>query len=276
MSAVTHRRAAHEVLVLFDIDGTLVRAGDPAHHEAFDEALAAVFGVPATLLGLTLAGRLDHQIAADALAGHGVDRATLDAGLPAFAGSMGAGYERRVGRGDRVARRLPGVPDTLAALAASGVALGVVTGNAEPVGRAKLAAAEIDHLLPVGGWGDQPVERAGLVDTARRAASLHHGRPFAVGAVWVVGDTPLDVSAAHRAGARALAVPTGGATRQVLVDAGPDALLDDLADAEQVLDIVMSPTSRRHRARRSDPRRFDGTDPPDPTPDGAGAGAGAQ
>lgn len=240
MPAVTGRRSAFEVLVLFDIDGTLVRAGDPAHHEAFDEALAAVFGVPATLRGVPLAGRLDHQIATDALAGHGVDRAIVDARLAAFAAAMGAGYARRVGRGERVARRLPGVPDTLLVLAAAGVALGVVTGNAEPVGRAKLAAADIDHLLPIGGWGDQPVERAGLVDAARRAASTHHRRVFEPGDVWVVGDTPLDVSAAHTAGARALAVPTGAASRDALVAADPDELLDDLADAEAVLDVVLS------------------------------------
>ena len=232
------RVPADRVLVLFDIDGTLVRAGDPAHHDAFDAALVAVFGVDATIAGVPLAGRLDHQIARDALTTAGVDDAAIDAGLPDLVAHMGAGYADVVAPGARVARRLPGVPATLERLRDAGVALGVVTGNAEPVGRAKLAAAGIDHLLPFGGWGDHPVDRAGLVEVARIAAEQHHGRSFALTSTWVVGDTTLDVAAAHAAGARSLAVPTGPVGRDALAAAAPDVLLDDLADADAVLAVV--------------------------------------
>ncbi len=235
------RVPAAQVLVLFDIDGTLVRAGDPAHHAAFDAALAAVFGVDATIAGVPLAGRLDHQIARDALVSAGVSDAAVDAGLADLVAHMGAGYAGEVAPGARRDRWLPGVPATLEHLRDAGVALGVVTGNAEPVGRAKLAAAGIDHLLPFGGWGDHPVDRAGLVDVARLAAEAHHGRSFALAATWVVGDTTLDVAAARAAGARSLAVPTGPIGRGALVEAGPDVLLDDLADAEAVLAVVTTP-----------------------------------
>ena len=232
------RVPADRVLVLFDIDGTLVRAGDPAHHDAFDAALVAVFGVDATIAGVPLAGRLDHQIARDALRAAGVDDEAIDAGLADLVAHLGAGYAEVVAPGARVERRLPGVPATLEHLRDTGVALGVVTGNAEPVGRAKLAAAGIDHLLPFGGWGDHPVDRAGLVEVARAAAEAHHGRTFPPASTWVVGDTTLDVAAARGAGARALAVPTGPITRDVLAAAGPDVLLDDLADADAVLAAV--------------------------------------
>ncbi|MEZ5141383.1 MAG: haloacid dehalogenase-like hydrolase [Acidimicrobiales bacterium] len=233
-----------DVLVLFDIDGTLVRAGDPAHHEAFDDALVAVFGVPASIAGVPLAGRLDHQIAADALAAHGVDEAEVAARLPQLAEAMGAGYAARVAPGARVARRLPGVPATLDRLVAAGIVLGIVTGNCEPVGRAKLVAAGIDDRFGPGGWGDHPVDRAGLVERARAAAAAQHGRDVRSWSTWVVGDTPLDVEAAHRAGARALAVPTGVVGREQLAAAGPDELLDDLADAEAVLAALLEVPGR--------------------------------
>ncbi|MFN8039741.1 MAG: haloacid dehalogenase-like hydrolase [Acidimicrobiales bacterium] len=232
------RVPAGSVLVLFDIDGTLVRAGDPAHHDAFDAALVSVFGVEATIAGVPLAGRLDHQIARDALLAAGVDDDTIDAGLADLVAHMGAGYAEVVAPGARIERRLPGVPATLERLLAAGVALGVVTGNAEPVGRAKLAAAGIDHLLPFGGWGDHPVDRAGLVEVARIAAERHHGRPFPLDQTWVVGDTTLDVAGAHAAGARSLAVPTGPIGRDVLAAVGPDVLLDDLGDSDAVLAVV--------------------------------------
>jgi hypothetical protein len=50
-------------LVLLDIDGTLLRAGDRRHAEAFLLAIREVYDVPASLQGVPLAGMLDRQIA---------------------------------------------------------------------------------------------------------------------------------------------------------------------------------------------------------------------
>mgnify|MGYP001409659034 CR=1 FL=1 len=63
-------------LVLFDIDGTLLRAGDRAHQAAFVRAMQEVYGVPATLDGVPLAGMLDSQIARLALGRHKIGRAS--------------------------------------------------------------------------------------------------------------------------------------------------------------------------------------------------------
>jgi phosphoglycolate phosphatase len=51
-----------EALVLFDIDGTLLRAGDPAHQRALVEAFEEVYGIQVTLEGVPLAGMLDANI----------------------------------------------------------------------------------------------------------------------------------------------------------------------------------------------------------------------
>ena len=48
----------------------------------------------------------------------------------------------------------------------------------------------------------------------------------------LVGDTPLDVRAAHEAGARAVAVATGFADPEALRASGPDACFEDLSDTD--------------------------------------------
>ena len=67
--------------MLFDIDGTIIRAGDPAHRAAMEHAMAEVHGTSSTIDGLPLGGRLDRQIVRDALARDGVEPAVVDASL---------------------------------------------------------------------------------------------------------------------------------------------------------------------------------------------------
>lgn len=231
--------SASDVVALFDIDGTLIRAGDPAHRAAFDHALVSVYEVPATLDGVPLAGMLDRQIARLALTPHGLGPSEVDAGLDRLVAVMGDHYGAAVGRGDRVGHLLPGVAEAASALRAAGVALAVVTGNARPIARAKLAAAHLDRLFPVGAYGDEADDRASLVRIGMAVAEAHYGRRFPSARAIVVGDTALDVRAARAAGARALAVCTGAAPRAALERAGADTVLDDLADTERVLRVVL-------------------------------------
>jgi len=53
--------------------------------------------------------------------------------------------------------------------------------------------------------------------------------------VWVIGDTPLDVSCARAVGAKAAAVATGWTTIDALAACGPDVLLEDLSDPRELL-----------------------------------------
>ncbi len=226
------------VVALFDIDGTLIRAGDPDHRAAFDHALQAVHGVPATLDGIALAGMLDRQIARAALAAHAIDHAASDSRLTDLVDAMGAHYTAAVGVGDRLDQVLPGVRIAAEALRDAGVDLAVVTGTARPVARAKLAAAHLDDLFPTGAYGDEDDDRAALVRRGLDVAGQHYGVRFRADDAVVVGDTPRDVAAARGAGTRVLAVATGASDRAALEAAKPDLLLDDLSDPAAVVRFV--------------------------------------
>ena len=128
-------------------------------------------------------------------------------------------------------RTYPGVAETLAALyERDDVINSLLTGNIEANAALKVSAFGLARWLDfeVGAYGSDPhEERYELVAIARDRAARKYGEP--TGAV-LVGDTPLDVLAARKAGARAVAVATGPADLEELRASTPDAVLEDLSD----------------------------------------------
>lgn len=224
--------------MLFDLDGTLIRAGDDVHHAAFDHALKAVFGVPATIAGIRLGGRLDTEIAPEALANAGVEVSAGDPRLIHLMAVMGRYYRLRVGPGDRVDWVLEGVVEVLRKLRAGGVAVGVATGSAREVALAKLESAGLAEYLPAGAYGDEVADRPALLDLAVRHAGTVYGRPFLRPNTVVVGDTPADVVAARAIGARVVAVASGRYSTDELDEHAPDATFPDLSAADLVLKAI--------------------------------------
>jgi phosphoglycolate phosphatase len=221
------------LLVLWDIDGTLV---DSAGHGrfAFEEAFDAVIGgVPDWV---EYAGRTDHQIALSML-----NNSTEH--VPAVLEQLVAKLAVRKSAIAAEGRVYPGVPETLAALhEADGVINSLLTGNLEANAAVKVGAFGLERWLDfeAGAYGSDPHERrSDLVAIARERAAARYGQT--TGAV-LVGDTPLDVLAAREAGARAVAVATGFADLDSLRASEPDALLQDLSDTEAAIRAITAST----------------------------------
>ena len=222
------------LLVLWDIDGTLV---DGAGHgrQAFDEAFRAVTGrePPGKV---EMAGRTDRQIAMSMLDG------TPDA-VPSLLTELGRALAERRDRLRDEGRALPGAAAALEALdGREATVQSLLTGNLAANAALKLGAFGLERWLDleVGGYGSDPHERrSDLVAVARdRAATKYSPVVDTV----LVGDTPLDVSAAHEAGARAVAVASGPYGVADLREAGADSVLEDLGDTEKVLAAVTRAT----------------------------------
>jgi phosphoglycolate phosphatase len=219
------------LLVLWDIDGTLVDSAGHGRH-AFEDAFRAVVGCDPAWVDY--AGRTDHQIALSMLNGS-ADH--LPAVLEELAAKLAARREAIAADG----RVYPGVRETLAALhGADGVVNSLLTGNIEANAAVKVGAFGLDRWLDfeAGAFGSDPHERrSDLVAIARERAAERYGEP--TGAV-LVGDTPLDVLAAREAGARAVAVATGFADLEALRESEPDALLQDLSDTGAAIRAITS------------------------------------
>jgi phosphoglycolate phosphatase-like HAD superfamily hydrolase len=218
------------VLLLFDIDGTLLLKATAAHVAAVHEALRDVYGVAEPRgAKVEAAGRTDMEIARDISLLSGVTAERFDDGRDDFRAACVAAYARLC-PDDLSEYVAPGVPDVLGALATrDGVRLGLLTGNLEPVARLKLARAGLGHYFEpgVGGFGSDHDDRTELPAIARARAG---GYPRAD--TVIIGDTPRDIACARADGLRCIAVATGPFTTSELVDA--DVVLDsahDLLDA---------------------------------------------
>ncbi len=132
---------------------------------------------------------------------------------------------------------LPGVFELLESLAArDDVAVGLLTGNLEAGAWRKLEFYRLAHYFQFGSFGDDFASRNDVAAAALDKIHRHTGSPIAPARIWVIGDTPSDVTCAQSIGAGAVAVVSGWHSREELAASRPDLLLDDLADASVLLD----------------------------------------
>jgi phosphoglycolate phosphatase len=229
-----------DVLVLWDIDGTLLNAGGVGR-DLYDVVFLQLFGRSLSAYA-PMAGRTDRAIILETLILAGVDepRRYVDPFIAGLSAQAPLVQSAMVTRG----RALPGAAAALA-LVAGHAHQSVLTGNIRPLAEVKLAALGLREGLDlcIGAYGDDHEDRAELVQVARRRAADVHGRSlptsFAGRSTVVVGDTPLDISAALYAGARAVGVATGTYSASDLIAAGADAVLLNLADTSLVLDTLL-------------------------------------
>ena len=220
-------------IILFDIDGTLVRTGG-AGKLAMEGALVSAFGVAELRDEVPYSGRTDVAIGRDLLRVHGIDptpanqaklRDTYLSHLPASLQAKGGEI-------------CPGIPELLAVLASKpGVILGLLTGNVRAGARTKLSHFGLWEYFAFGGFGDEHTDRDDVARSAMSAAREHVGGAVSPADVWVIGDTPLDVSCARAIGANAVAVATGWHVADELKLCAPDLFFDDLSDHSRLLAV---------------------------------------
>ncbi len=224
------------MLLLFDIDGTLVSGATDAHRDALYAALLEVHGVAAADLRLTLspAGRTDGEIARALLLEAGVsaeqidDRAALvhDACCRAYAQLCTEDLSPFV---------LAGVPELLDWLSGTpNVRLALLSGNFECVARVKLRQAGIGRYFAPGqgAFGSDSEDRASLPRIARRRAG-RLGAPHPRADTVVIGDTPRDIACARADELRCIAISTGPFGPEEL--SGADLVVGDAGELRDQL-----------------------------------------
>jgi len=242
-------------VVLFDIDGTLVRTGG-AGKAAMEEALRTVFGLSEVKDGVPYAGRTDRAIARDLLLLHGIppQEENIACLQEAYLELLPEMLRQRGGT------ICPAVPEVLERLAATpGVLLGLLTGNIRLGAKCKLEHFGLWSYFAGGGFGDEFDDRDDVARTALQnlgiAADQNCGPSRCI---WVVGDTPLDIRCARAIGAQAVAVATGWHSLEALADHRPDWLFPDLHHASSLLAIwsqgsesIQSARDHSHHLRRA-------------------------
>ena len=208
------------MLLLFDIDGTLLSGATREHARALDGAIREVHGVNPDNLRSQIgpAGRTDGEIARLILIDLGVSARRIDERADDVREATCRIYAE-ICPPDLSDHVVPGIAELLPVLAArDGVTLGLLTGNYEPVARLKLRRAGIGEWFRAGAgaFGSDSEDRAALPAIARR-----RGGKIPREDTIVIGDTPRDIACAQADEVRCVAVTTG--------QYGPDEL--DGADA---------------------------------------------
>jgi len=220
-------------LILFDIDGTLLTSGG-AGERALRRGFKTRFGVDDDLSTIEIAGRTDSGIGRRMLAAHGIAETPenlaglFDAYLHCLAEELPAspGY------------LLPGILSLLEALKPrEDVVLALLTGNLECGAQIKLTHYGVWDYFEFGAYADDHHDRDQLGHFARQRAQEKHGIDFAPEHIYVLGDTPHDVSCARAIGAKVVAIATGKFSLEELRACGPDFLFADLSDVPAVLEI---------------------------------------
>jgi phosphoglycolate phosphatase-like HAD superfamily hydrolase len=193
------------VLLLFDIDGTLLLKATDVHRDAIGAALHVVHGVTASEPGgMQTAGRTDREIARGLLVAAGVSARRIDDRADDVQIAACEAYARMC-PADLSATVATGMRELLARLAArEETILSLVTGNYEAIARMKLAAAGIGDFFArgQGGFGSDHEDRSMLPAIARRRAGGGDGAPWPRERTLLIGDTPRDIACARADGVR--------------------------------------------------------------------------
>jgi phosphoglycolate phosphatase len=233
---------SYKALVLFDIDGTLVRRAGPHHRNALAVGVRKVTGLETTTEGIPVQGMLDPDILTIMMRRAGATAAEIRRSMPEIWRVAERYYLRACPALED--KHCPGVAPLLDRLTRRGLLLGLVTGNLTRIGWRKLSRAGLGGYFRFGAFGELAPTRTALarlaIRQARREGWIARGAPISL-----IGDSPADVAAAHGSRSCAIAVATGLTPAAELAAMKPDFLLRNLRELR--LRMVEVPTGRtRH------------------------------
>jgi phosphoglycolate phosphatase-like HAD superfamily hydrolase len=213
---------ASNTLVLFDIDGTLLRGAGSHHKDALIEGIRRVKGVSCSFEGVDTSGQLDGNLIRTLLASSDLSQRDLRRIMH----EAQICYEQSC-TVDLRSKVLPGVVGALDELQRRQIPMALVTGNLTAIAWRKLELAGLREYFSFGAFAEQGRTRARLAQVAAKQARRSGlVKPGCV--VSLIGDHANDIAAAKANGFQAIAVATGMMPLEELRLHAPDVLLKDL------------------------------------------------
>jgi phosphoglycolate phosphatase len=212
-------------ILLFDIDGTLVStggAGAVAWRRAFEE----LHGIPADIGQFTDAGMTDPDVGEKTFEAV-MNRKPTPRELAQLIQRRLEHLPEAIAQSEGY-RVLPGVPERLRQLSRDGHLLGLITGNGDGAAFVKLSRGDLMRWFSFGAYATAGVDRAGIVRQAVARGEATLGADVPNSEIFVIGDTPLDIDAAHAVDCTAIGVATGHYDAAALREAGADHVLETL------------------------------------------------
>lgn len=223
------------LLLLWDIDGTLLSRAAASHGAALERATAEAIGreVP-KVTEIDPGGRTDREIVRVLAGQAGVE---ADEFAPLADGVITRAVEiyGAIVEPDLSHCVIDGVVETVSQLDADGEhVVALLTGNIDRVAALKLGAAGIAHHFDFSSsaFGSDHEDRGELPALARHRASRGMD-PWPRERTVIIGDTPRDIACARADGVFVIAVPTGPHAAEALIEA--DAVAGRCSEVPELL-----------------------------------------
>jgi phosphoglycolate phosphatase-like HAD superfamily hydrolase len=187
-------------LVLFDIDGTLLRPVGVGRR-ALTRTFAELFGRPEVFDGVSFTGSTDRDIFRAGLAAADQPEARLSEVETRYLCCLSEEVQQT---GDAADPAMVRLVESLAARPL--VQLGLVTGNVRAAAAIKLAPSGLGRYFPRGAFGCESSDRAELVRLAIQRTRESTGCELPAHRICHVGDAASDVLAAKANGIIAVAI----------------------------------------------------------------------
>jgi len=232
-------RMLMELLILFDLDGTLTRTQNG--YAPFNEAILETFGVVGDIRSVIPDGNTDPQIVREIFAKTNIEMGIDDGQWEQFAKNLRRSYSKALREGTTTVRALPGALELLAALSAKDeFSQGVVTGNFEVTAQIKLETAGLNSYLCRGAYASDSPHRPDLPRIAKERWEQWTGKSLRLEQCVIIGDTAKDLDAARQNDMKCVLVGTGRYPLEELQYWQPDACLPDLTDTQGVISILLN------------------------------------
>ncbi|MDA8131095.1 MAG: HAD hydrolase-like protein [Elusimicrobia bacterium] len=218
-------------IILFDIDGTLVKAGG-AGRRALDHAVEEMTGYKNACAEVQLQGATDKNNFENAFKA-GAGRKPKARELAELTRRYVARLPLEVKASVKAKKyfKVEGVEKFLSRLAASkDVLIGLGTGNLKDGAFIKLEPSGLLKHFAFGGYGCDSHHRSEVLKKAVQRAAKLAGTPVRESRVYIIGDTHRDVEAAKEAGYHSAVVLDGFGDKALIMRSNPELVEKDFSD----------------------------------------------
>ena len=220
-------------LILFDIDGTLIR-GSKAHHDSFSAAFKKVFGVDIEIEEINPAGKTDRRIIFEALKKKGIKRKGIEKNFNEIRKVM-VDYFKRNLKHDPYLKLIPNSKKLVRELAKGNI-LGIITGNLREIAELKLKKVGLLKYFKVIGSGENSENRNYVLKKTIELAEKKFKTKFSKDQIFIIGDTPKDIES--KKFGRVIAVCTGPYNYKALKKYKPDFIFKNFSRIDKILEIL--------------------------------------
>ncbi|MCH8567221.1 MAG: HAD hydrolase-like protein [Balneolales bacterium] len=219
-------------LVLFDIDGTLIRMKKHFMPGLMLHLLTELGGELSQDSEMKFAGRTDRDIFSEIIDLYRLNNVSFDLAKEKYLSALA----QMLTPEDVIT--LDGARLTIEKTIDAGHEVALLTGNFEEAAFIKIDRAGLGDFFSYGAFGCNHKERKDLPSIAFELGKKRLGDQLQPEDLIIIGDTPNDIFCAQYFGAKSVAVATGPYTKADLIKHKPDILLSDLSKPEEWVPMI--------------------------------------